>query len=83
MFSGSVSLPGIISRSFIALTGLKKCVTAKSLLSLSGMPSDISFNKIPDVFDVKIEVSDLTSSTRFIRSRFASAFSIIASHIQS
>ena len=43
----------------------------------------ISLNKIPDVFDVKIEVSDLTSSTRFIRSRFAAAFSIMASHIQS
>ena len=54
--SGSVSLPGTISNNFIAFTGLKKWVTAKFFFNLSGIPSEISFNNIPEVFDGLINV---------------------------
>jgi len=48
----SVSSPGMISRSFMWRTGLKKCVTKKCFFISAGISFDISVIGNPEVFDV-------------------------------
>ena len=81
--SGRVSSPGMISSSFMYLTGLKKCVPRKCCLNSLFNPSDIFFKGIPEVFVETTVPFSLTFSIRFKRSCFIFRFSMTTSIIQS
>ena len=79
----SVDLAGMISRSFICLGGLKKCVPRKCALVSFDSPSDIFSMESPEVFVLTIVPGLMTDSTFFSNSAFILMSSATTSITQS